>query len=163
MNYIIDQNTLKQTSKQKWRYIIPCIIAFVIGVSIAILLFIFQQSKLSGLFAFLIAFDLALMSAFIWFIIFSYLKPLKNYRKLVKDSFKSSHLCNDVEIVEIKSTPQHYLGNEILIVTGREIDENKKMYIYLLFNVENPLKLHQFYEIETYHGFLIGYEEKNNG
>ena len=160
MNYLIDKNTLEELNKEKGKFIIRFLIAFFLGGGLATILFIFQNPKLPLLFSILIALVLTVMFGYILFVFTEYCIPYKNYKKIVKNSYQSSHISNDVEVIEIKEKSQHYLGIEIRVVAVKEIDEGKELYVYIPVDKDNPLEVNKKYVVETYHSFLIGYVEK---
>ena len=160
MNYIIDDQTLNKLNKGKGKIAIRFVIAFFLGGGLTTMLFIFQKPQYATLISLAVALVLTLMMGYIFFIIVEYLIPLKNYKKIIKSSYQSSHLTNDVTIIEIKEKSQHYLGNEITVIVAKEDDEKKNLYIYVLKDDPNPLEVGKSYRVETYHSFLIGYMEK---
>ena len=160
MNYIIDQNTLTELNKDKGKYIVRFIITFFLSGSLVALLFIFQKPSLSVLTAIGVALVLTIAFGYVLFLISEYIIPEKNYKKIIKNSYQSSHITNDVVISSIKEKSQHYLGIEITVVVAKEIDEDKELYVYILRENVNPLEVGKSYKFETYHSFLIGYMEK---
>ena len=160
MNYLIDKNTLEELNKEKGKFIIRFLIAFFLGAGLTAVLFIFQNPKLPLLFSILTALVLTIMLGYILFVFTEYYIPYKNYKKIVKNSYQSSHISNDVEVIEIKEKSQHYLGIEIRVVVVKEIDEGKELYVYIPIDKDNPLEVNKKYVVETYHSFLIGYMEK---
>lgn len=157
---IINHKTNDVLKRMKSEIFIRLLSSSILYIAIVVLVFIFQSRRYQLLFVILLGLSTSVFIGYFLYVLTQYILKRKSYKKLIDNINKSNRVLNDVIVTSFNHKRIHVMGIEVSVYNVKEIDTKREFMVYIDEFHNDELKVDKQYEIATYHGFLISYEEQ---